>query len=335
MIGSWELDTEATEKINPILAALKGFRYDFNADGTGAMGVGGPPRKATWKIAKEEGQTLSVELLGEGDKSPSVIEVTVVDGEHIKVNFPKGFGVCQLKRRPAGAKEEVEASKPDDPDVVATLKKTKAHLQIDPPGKVIEVSFPSGVKREEVLPALPHLKKLPNLKSVSLGYCDLTDEDLAVMKDLAQIKNLALNKNTRLTDKGLEHLATLTNLGELWLTDCAITDKGVEHLKGLTNLRRLDLEGTKVTDEGLANLKGMTKLQTLKLWATPIKGPGLANLRGLPKLDTLYISPEALDGVTPEVLKSLTQVHHMYATLAVKPEAVAKLKAALPGCQLH
>jgi hypothetical protein len=336
MIGSWELDKPATEKTNPLIAALpKGMRYDFNGDGTAAVGISGPPRKATWKVAKEAGGTLTVEVLNEGDKEPTVVELTAVDADHLTLNFPKGLGACQLKRRPAGAKDEVVEVKPDDPADLAALKKTKAEL-IDavPEGTVINVSFPFGTKRDEVLPALPHLKGLPGLRLVGLGYCGLTDADLATLKDLKQVANFLLNNN-QITDAGLEHLAGLTAARDLFLSDNrGITDKGLAHLKGLTGLRLLSLEGTQVTDAGLENLKGMTDLQTLKLWATAVKGPGLVHLHGLPKLENLYADADLLKQATPEQLKGLSHLQIIYAAGGATPEVAQKVKAAIPGCEV-
>jgi hypothetical protein len=336
MIGSWELDKEATEKTNPLLAAVpRGIRYDFNADGTGAEGISAPPRKMTWKVAQEQGATLTVEVTVAGEKTPTVIEVTAVGGDQLKVNYPQGLGACQLKRRPAGAKEEIEESKPDDPQVVAALKKTKVNATTDPQGNVALVTFPYGVKRSDVLPALPLLAKLPSLRTAGLGDCRLTDADLAGLKDLKQVKVLMLNNN-QVTDRGLQSLSGLTGLKDLFAGDNrGITDKGLEHLKGLTGLRLLGLDRTNVSDAGLALLKGMKELQTLKLWDTQVKGPGLAHLHGLPKLERLYVGVPVLEKATGADLKGLSHLEVIHVQGIAPPAIVNKVKAALPSCRVQ
>ena len=57
------------------------------------------------------------------------------------------------------------------------------------------------------------------------------------------------------TDAGLEHLRSLTNLKKLHLFFSEITDAGVLHLEGLTKLQDLRILHARVTDSGLETLK--------------------------------------------------------------------------------
>lgn len=52
-----------------------------------------------------------------------------------------------------------------------------------------------------------------------------------------------------------EHIARLTKLEVLWLTNAQITDAGLVHLQGLTKLEELDLNRAHVTDEGVKKLQ--------------------------------------------------------------------------------
>lgn len=61
--------------------------------------------------------------------------------------------------------------------------------------------------------------------------------------------------NSQVTDVGLEHLAELTDLEILGLTDTQVTDGGLAHLAGLKNLDHLWLYDTQVTDAGIAELQ--------------------------------------------------------------------------------
>ena len=58
--------------------------------------------------------------------------------------------------------------------------------------------------------------------------------------------------DNRLTDSGLTHLESLTNLDWLSLRDTHVTDTGLQHLRTLASLRVLNLEGCRITGEGLA-----------------------------------------------------------------------------------
>jgi hypothetical protein len=64
-----------------------------------------------------------------------------------------------------------------------------------------------------------------------------------------------------------------------------ITDDGLGHLATLTNLEYLRLDGTEVTDAGLAQLKPLTKLKQLTLHRTYVTVAGVAKFRqDLPNL---------------------------------------------------
>jgi len=60
---------------------------------------------------------------------------------------------------------------------------------------------------------------------------------------------------TDVSDKGLEHLAGLSNMEELYLNGTNVTDSGIEHIVRLKSLKHLDISGTGVTDEGLKALQ--------------------------------------------------------------------------------
>ncbi len=128
------------------------------------------------------------------------------------------------------------------------------------------------------------------------------------LKRLTKLTKLDLN-DTHITDAGLMHLESLTNLTELSVapglvtvteilrsrrfTDpeewspyrIQVTDAGLLHFKGLINLSKLDLTGTRVTDVGLVQLKGLTRLSVLDLRVTHVTDAGVKDLQqALPTL---------------------------------------------------
>jgi len=98
------------------------------------------------------------------------------------------------------------------------------------------------------------IKRLTNLKALSLFQTKVTDAGLLHLKELTSLQALNL-RYTQITDAGLKHLKGLTNLGGLFLDHTQITDTGLVHLKGLTQLRSLTLRNTQVTDEGVKKLQ--------------------------------------------------------------------------------
>ena len=86
----------------------------------------------------------------------------------------------------------------------------------------------------------------PTLASLDLSWCSaLTDVGLALLAGgCAQVSSLKLDFCYRLTDPGIEQLATLRRLEQLSLRGCdAIGDAGLAHLNGLHSLLSLNVAG--------------------------------------------------------------------------------------------
>lgn len=70
---------------------------------------------------------------------------------------------------------------------------------------------------------------------------------------------LALSR-TRVTDRGLAHLAGMTQLKQqLSLVGTGVTDAGLKHLEGMTKLDHLYVKETKVTAAGVRALQEKLK----------------------------------------------------------------------------
>jgi internalin A len=72
---------------------------------------------------------------------------------------------------------------------------------------------------------------------------------------------------TRLTDAGLEHLATLSSLTNLNLADTRVTGDGLKRIAAMQGLRELIVMGTGVTDGELSSL--LTTLPQLRIAEPP------------------------------------------------------------------
>ncbi len=91
-----------------------------------------------------------------------------------------------------------------------------------------------------------------------------------------------------------------------------VGDDDIRHLSGLTRIEILTLGvDSQVTDDGLDVIGGLTQLRLLDLSNTMVTDAGLEKLRGLRNLKRLMLPP-----------------------MRVSPDAIAKLKKALPGCTM-
>ncbi|MHC4889984.1 MAG: leucine-rich repeat domain-containing protein [Planctomycetota bacterium] len=182
--------------------------------------------------------------------------------------------------------------------------------------------------------SLELIRKLTSLRYLSIGGPELTDVKMAkvgqlpwltqlniggskVGKGLAHLKgfkslwflSLAAMRNEHI-DKHLAHLAELTTIEELNLSDTLVGDAGLEHLTGMIKLKKLDLGNRyypvsdKITDAGMVHLNNLKSLEELKLAYDGVTDIGLSQLAGLNALKKLNVGR----GVTDEGMASLAKM---------------------------
>jgi WD40 repeat protein/Leucine-rich repeat (LRR) protein len=180
---------------------------------------------------------------------------------------------------------------------------------------------------------LVHLKKLTDLETLSFLDSRLTEVGLRNIKGMTKLQDLVL-ANTGLTDADLVHLKGFLGLRVLNLARTRVTDAGLEHLVGLKNLVTLDVPHTAVTGKGVAKLKD-AQLQFLMLQDTGLTDEDLVELKGFLGLRVLNLSRTRVTDAGLEHLAGFKNLVALYlAETAVTDKGVAKLKAALPGCQI-
>jgi len=120
--------------------------------------------------------------------------------------------------------------------------------------EIIDEAIKKGGKNKEGVVVKLSLEKIEKDRN-SGKITDAGLENLAGRNELIQLKQLKLS-GTKITDKGLLHLANLEKLETLTLVGCdKITDAGLKHLHKLTNLKQVRLKGTAVSAEGITKLK--------------------------------------------------------------------------------
>ena len=167
---------------------------------------------------------------------------------------------------------------------------------------------------------------LENLEYLSVRNCRLTDAGLVPLSNLRKLRSMNLETNLvnsgyQFTEKGIQHLAQLTELRQLNLGFAELNDRSMAHLADLTNLESLSLLDSSVADNGLRRLQGMKKLQRLNLWrCVNLTDEGLSHLSSLPRLrliDAVYTKMtkegvQKLQEKLPELKVRLTNADPYY-----------------------
>ncbi len=139
---------------------------------------------------------------------------------------------------------------------------------------------------------------------------DLSDSALETVGRLPGVEAIrCAGTRSSVTNAGLAHLAGLTNLKELNLSETGITDAGLVTLKGMKSLQRLELCGTRITDAGLEHLSGLSSLQILDLSFTDVRRAGIVHLKKLTDLRSLNVQGTVLDDfAVQEIRRALPNV---------------------------
>ena len=155
-------------------------------------------------------------------------------------------------------------------------------------GFVVGVTLGGEKVSDAVLEPLQELSRLRWLKLADVPD-RITDAGLAHLAGLTNLEALELSQLSAVTDAGLVHLKGMSKLVELHLSDTKITDAGLAHLKGLANLTRLGLSGTQVSDAGLPHLMALTKLRHVSLLRARVTDEGVKKLKeARPQLEVNY-----------------------------------------------
>jgi hypothetical protein len=137
--------------------------------------------------------------------------------------------------------------------------------------------------------------------AISLFSDERVDNDVfGCLYDLAGVKRLTMEG--LVTDRGLAHLACLTQLRALFIFNFTpdVTDACLPQILRLSNLRILNLSGTGISSSGLGGLVALPELEYLELNRNQMNGANLVALKAaIPNLtivvdDNVIVSPDEL-----------------------------------------
>ncbi len=180
-------------------------------------------------------------------------------------------------------------------------------------------------------------RNVPSCIFIRAYRTELTDAGLEKLSRLPQAYRMGglSVSSLRVTSAGFPYLLGLPNLTELHLTKMRVRGADLAHLRALPGLTALDLGGTNFTNVDLGHVAGLG-LKHLNLSNTAAGDAGLKLLAKTSTLQTLklYNTKVADAGLEHLIgLKGLTFLELRGAR--VSAAAVAKLSAALPGCEIQ
>lgn len=162
---------------------------------------------------------------------------------------------------------------------------------------------------------LVHLTGLKSLRRLDLNFNPLSPESFITLANLSELTELSVLGNYAVTDQILELCSRLSKLRTLHLSEntSAVTDRGLTHLAKLTQLENLALRGaSQISDAGLAQLTELPRLQRLSLRGLRSLTPeGLKVVGKLTELRRLELDEVPVDEATVQALAPLQKLEHL------------------------
>ncbi|KNA13231.1 hypothetical protein SOVF_118760 [Spinacia oleracea] len=138
---------------------------------------------------------------------------------------------------------------------------------------------------------MAYLGAFSYLHSLNVAECyRINNPALWPLAGMTSLKQLDLSRCTKVTDAGIKHLLSISQLEKLHLSQTGVTADGIKLLPALRNLSTLDLGGLPVSDLALSSLQGLTNLEYLDVWGSKISDEGAAVLKNFLKLSFLNLS---------------------------------------------
>lgn len=198
---------------------------------------------------------------------------TLLDAQHVVARL---YGFNDWSELVASTNEPA-----GDPHSAPYVLSTKPPFyRIDWTRNTIEPRQPMSRKDWENVCAVINDLGLTGVNSAGL----VGDDDLEIVSQQDQITSLNLDGSKRLTEKGLQHLARMPQLGELTMGG-QITDRALEALSHLRELRVFRMYWqANITDAGIANLRACDQLEEVDLLGCNTGDGAIAALAGKPNL---------------------------------------------------
>jgi len=149
---------------------------------------------------------------------------------------------------------------------------------------------------------------LTGLKELVLDNTDITDGGMSMLSSFPSLEELGLN--SRVTDRGMVHVAQLTSLKRLYFPmQTKVSSAGLQHISKLTALEELYL-GQGIGDAGLAYLRGLPHLTYLCLYGPGFTDTGMVYVKEVPSL-RIFSVHENLSRITDAGLVHIAELPNL------------------------
>lgn len=162
-----------------------------------------------------------------------------------------------------------------------------------------------------------HVAKMKNLKALLLDFLWISEVGLEQLAGLDKLEELYLAK-TLVGDDALAAMSQFPRLKKLRISQCQFENEGLAHLAKVTTLEDLDLsENNSINDAGMPHLSGLTKLKRLNLWRTYVGDPGVESLAGLTAMEWLNLDNSQISDACLKHLSGMSKLSflHLGSTL--------------------
>jgi hypothetical protein len=138
---------------------------------------------------------------------------------------------------------------------------------------------------------LARIVYFPGIKELDLYGTEITDAGLPHMRRLTDLRVLSL-ACTKITDEGLTEVGEFVNLERLNLMGTSVSVAGLKSLRRLDHLATLELIGMNIEDDDLSQLPDLPELRELDLRLTNVTRAGLRQLARFPKLKVVRLGDD-------------------------------------------
>jgi hypothetical protein len=204
-----------------------------------------------------------------------------------------------------------------------------------------ELSLVRGTAKFADAKALEVLTKLPKLHTVYFNATIFDDSGFAVLAKCKELQNIALDHNFNITGSGAAALKDLPKLRSLRFGGCTkMTSEAARACAQLTQLESLQFFHIGASDEDVAALLplagNLKHFVVASQFSGELSGVALEHLATFKNLESLKFGEVVVtyDGGMKHLatLKNLKKLD--LDKVGASEEDIAKLKAALPGCEI-
>jgi hypothetical protein len=278
-----------------------------------------------WIVGAEPDAIKSVTAAGGQIQYDKIGKKRVVGGVVLKGAKTTDAVMKNLLEFPALTRFELRDASNVTAAGIADLAKSKK-LQV--------VTLQGAVVSDETAQALA---AAPTITELRFEEGALTDDGVKHLAALSKLQALALTQTPKVRGTTVPALVTLKEMNSLTLSGCTLGDlAGWSALKKLPKMTSLSLGRSEVTDAGAKELGQLTQLTYLSLDGSPITDAALTDLARLKALKNLSLMDTKITEKAVDVLGGMKQLVYLGVSEKQVGKAGAEaLKKALPKCDVE